>query len=98
MDFQFVVGNDTFKKLWVLVDGIYPELSRFVKSLKVPVGRDQQLFTKWQESCRKCVERASGILRRKFQILSRPMEQLYEEDIRNIVDTCIILHNMLVET
>jgi hypothetical protein len=30
-------------------------------------------------------------------MLSRPMELLFEEDIRNVVNTCIILHNMMVE-
>jgi Plant transposon protein len=98
IDFPFRIADKTFNKVWVLTDGIYPELVRFVKSLKVPVGKAQSLFTKWQESCRKCVERAFGILRRKFQILSRPIELWHEEDIRNVIDTCIILHNMMVET
>jgi Plant transposon protein len=101
LDFQFRIGNDTFGKLYVLVDGIYPELSRFVKAIQeVPISKDEKVFltTKWQELFRKCVERAFGVLCHKFQILSRPMEQLYEEEIRNVVDTCIILHNMMVET
>jgi Plant transposon protein len=97
IDFPFRIADKTFNKVWVLTDGIYPELSRFVKSMTVPITKAQKLFTKWQESCRKCVERAFGILRRKFQILSRPFELLFEEDIRNVVDTCIILHNMMVE-
>jgi Plant transposon protein len=98
IDFPFRIADKTFKQVWVLTDGIYPELSRFVKSMTVPITKAQKLFTKWQESCRKCVERAFGILRRKFQILKRPFELMHEEDIRNVVDTCIILHNMMVET
>jgi Plant transposon protein len=97
LDFNFVVGNKAFNQLWVMADGIYPDLSRFVKTMSVPITKVQKLYSKWQESCRKSVERAFGILRRKFQILSRPIELFFVEDIRNVVDTCIILHSMMVE-
>ena len=97
MDFNFRIANKTFNKLWLMADGIYPDLARFVKTMSVPITKVQKLYSKWQEACRKSVERAFGILRRKFQILSRPIELLHIEDIRNIVDTCIILHNMMVE-
>jgi Plant transposon protein len=98
VDFSFRVGNKTFDKVWIMVDGIYPELSRFVKTISIPVNQVQKMYSKWQEACRKSVERAFGVLRRKFQILSRPIELYYEDDIRNTVNTCIILHNMMVET
>jgi Plant transposon protein len=97
IDFPFRIANKTFNKVWLMTDGIYPELSRFVKTISVPTNPTHKMYSKWQEACRKSVERAFGILRRKFQILSRPMELLFEEDIRNVVNTCIILHNMMVE-
>jgi Plant transposon protein len=92
------VANKTFQQLWVMVDGIYPELSRFVKTMSVPLTKAERMYSKWQESSRKSVERAFGILRRKFQFLARPVELWFEDDIRNAVNTCIILHNMMVET
>ena len=46
---------------------------------------------------RKAVERAFGIVQRKFQIVARPMELHYVEDIKQVVETAIILHNMMVE-
>jgi Plant transposon protein len=97
VDFPFRIANRTFNKVWIMVDGIYPELSRFVKTISVPVSQAHRMYSKWQESCRKSVERAFGVLQRKFQILSRPVELYHEEDIRNVVNTCLILHNMMVE-
>jgi Plant transposon protein len=97
IDFPFRLAGKEFNQLWVFVDGIYPELSRFVKTITVPITKAEKLFASWQESSRKAVERAFGILQRKFQILTRPMEHWYQEDIKDIVDTCIILHNMMVE-
>jgi hypothetical protein len=97
VDFPFSINKQKYTKLWVLVDGIYPEISRFVKTISVPIGKSEKAFARWQEACRKSVERAFGVLQRKFQILTRPMELWYQDDIRNIVDTTIILHNMMVE-
>jgi Plant transposon protein len=98
VDFPFRIANKTFNKVWIMVDGIYPELARFVKTIAVPLSKDHKMYSKWQESCRKAVERAFGIVQRKFQVLTRPMEQFFEEDIRGIMETCLILHNMMVET
>lgn len=98
VDFPYRVAGKTFNKLWILVDGIYPELTRFIRTISVPMSRPHKMFAKWQEACRKAVERAFGVLQRKFQILTKPLEFFYEEDIRNVVETCIVLHNMMVET
>ena len=32
-DFHFSIGGEMFGMLWMLVDGIYPPLARFVKPL-----------------------------------------------------------------
>ena len=32
-DFSFEVGGKVFNKLWFLMDGIYPELAHFVKTI-----------------------------------------------------------------
>ena len=31
VDFEFTVGDKVFQRLWLAVDGIYPELASFVK-------------------------------------------------------------------
>ena len=97
IDFEFQIGEKTFDQLYFLVDGIYPDLSRFVKTLSVPITDEQKRYVQWQEGKRKAVERAFGILQRKFQILDRPVELWFEDEIKHIVETSIILHNMMVE-
>jgi hypothetical protein len=44
-DFLFVIGREMFEELWLLVDGNYPALSRFVKPLSVPLNADEALFS-----------------------------------------------------
>jgi hypothetical protein len=52
-----------------------------------------------QEACRKDIERAFGVLVQHFQILQRrPLKNWYWEEIVNIMDGCIILHNMVVKS
>jgi len=43
VDFSFQIGDCSFSKLWLLVDGIYPEIARFVKTCSVPIGCKQQV-------------------------------------------------------
>jgi len=83
--------------VWFLVDGIYPELARFVKTVSEPTSPQSRTYAKWQESSRKSIERAFGVFQRKFQIAVRKIEQWYVEDIKKIIESCVILHNMMVE-
>ena len=57
-----------FLLVWFLVDGIYPELARFVKTVSEPMSPATRSYTKWQEGSRKSIERAFGVFGRKFQI------------------------------
>lgn len=97
LDFPFTVAGTQFMRLWFFVDGIYPELTRFVKTITIPIRPLQKKFSAWQESSQKAVERAFRILQRKFQFLQRPVELWFQEDIKDIAEACIILHNMMVE-
>ncbi len=63
-DFSYVVGGETFDQLRFLTDGIYPELSRFVKSISEPLNKWEALFSIWQEATRKDVERGFGVLKK----------------------------------
>jgi Plant transposon protein len=96
VDFEFTINGRQFKQLYLLVDGIYPSVSRFVKTLAVPIGKDNKTFASWQESSRKDIERTFGILQRKFHYLVRPFEQWEMEEINDIMLTCILLHNWMV--
>jgi hypothetical protein len=81
-------------KVWFLVDGIYPELARFAKTISEPTNKLAKTYASWQEASRKSIERAFGVFGRRFQIVVRKVEQWYISDIKNIVDCCVILHNI----
>jgi hypothetical protein len=49
----FQVAGDLFQRLFVLVNGIYPQYSRFVKGIHLPVTESEKSFTAWQEAARK---------------------------------------------
>ena len=92
----FAIGQQVFNQLFILVDGIYPRYSRFVKGMKEPITEEEKSFTKWQESVRKDVERAFGNLQGRFQALATPIVLM---DLKVIADLCsssLILHNMCV--
>ncbi|MGL5935539.1 MAG: transposase family protein [Cetobacterium sp.] len=90
----FVIGNQTFKQLYILVDGIYPQFSRFVRGYKEPIGERQSKFTEWQEAVRKDIGRAFGVLQGRWQCIQRPLHQLDLKLIGAEVCACLILHNM----
>ncbi len=65
--FEFRIDEDqVFHCLWAMVDGIYPELSRFLKTIQEPVGRKASRYVRWQELVKKEVEQAFGVLQQKF--------------------------------
>ena len=55
------------------------------------------LFKKKQESARKDVERAFGVLQARWAIVRGPARSWYRTRLKMIMLTCIILHNMIVE-
>ena len=57
---------------YYLADGIYPTYSTFVKTIRNPVLSAKKYFAKKQESARKDVERAFGIIQDQFAIVRHP--------------------------
>ena len=97
VDFEFEIDGKVFHQLWLMADGIYPDLSRFVKSFDEPMGVANKRYATWQEASRKDIERAFGVMQRKFHILVRDFEYWFVQEIEQIVLSCIVLHNMMVE-
>ncbi|XP_037409075.1 uncharacterized protein LOC119271293 [Triticum dicoccoides] len=94
---SYRVNDKEYQHGYYLVDGIYPEWAAFMKSIPMAQTEKHKLFAACQESVRKDVERAFGVLQARWTILRRPT-RLYERgDIHNIMTACIILHNMIVE-
>jgi hypothetical protein len=92
----FSVGGESFERMYVLVDGIYPKYSRFVRGLPQPITEEETRFTQWQESARKDIERAFGVLQCKWKVLSYPIHTMNIESIASLMECCLILHNMAV--
>ena len=92
----FSIGKESFKHLFVLVDGIYPVRTRFVKAIKEPISDREKALSSWQEAARKDIERAFGLLQTRFKVLSRAILLRKLEKIESMVTACLILHNMLV--
>lgn len=90
----YKIGEHEFNHLFLLVDGIYPPLSRFIKAIKAPISDDEKSFTGWQESARKDIERAFGVLQGQWQCTSRPIHLMKMESIAAMMATSLILHNM----
>jgi hypothetical protein len=90
------IGAAAFEKTFLLVDGIYPPYSRFVKCIKQPITHQEKRFTAWQESARKDIERAFGVLQCRFKALAVPIHTRDTEIIANLAGCCLILHNMCV--
>ncbi|KAF8398675.1 hypothetical protein HHK36_014530 [Tetracentron sinense] len=91
-----VNGND-YAMGYYLADGIYPQWSTFVKTISSPQGNKQKYFAAAQESARKDVERAFGVLQARFAIVRGPARFWKCETLKDIMKACIIMHNMIIE-
>lgn len=93
----FVVNNNPYSLGYYLTDGIYPRWAAFMPAYTHPNEAPMKTFTKWQESYRKDVERAFGVLQGRFAVIRSPAKYMELETIRHVMIACIILHNMIVE-
>ena len=93
---DFTVNGNAYHMGYYLADGIYPRWSTFVKSFSNPQEQRRILFAQRQESARKDVERAFGVLQGRFNIVKSPSRLWYVKNIADIMYTCIILHNMII--
>ena len=55
------------------------------------------MFAEWLESMRKDIECTFGILKQRFRILKNPIRLYFEDEIDDIVRSCTVLHNILLE-
>jgi hypothetical protein len=69
----------------------------FVKTISSPQGNKRKQFVAAQESARKDVERACGVLQERFAIVHGPPRFWKLETLKDIMMACVILHNMIVE-
>jgi hypothetical protein len=80
---------------YYLADGIYPNWSTFIKTIKAPASLKAKHFATAQEAQRKYVERAFGVLQARFQIVRQPAHLWDEATLWDSMTACIIMHNMI---
>ena len=66
---QYTINGTPYNMGYYLADGIYPEWATFVKNISMPQGEKRKLFAQHQESARKDVEQAFGVLQSRFAII-----------------------------
>ena len=94
---SYIVNGRENNRAYYLTDGIYPSWAAFVKSIISPQNRKHKLFAQHQESARKDVERAFGVLQARFAFIRRPCLVWDRDFMGKIMMACIIMHNMIVE-
>ncbi|XP_010431016.1 PREDICTED: putative nuclease HARBI1 [Camelina sativa] len=94
---NYVINGKNYNMGYYLADGIYPKWSTLVQTIHDPRGPKKKLFAKKQEACRKDVERAFGVLQSRFAIVAGPARFWSKRVLHDIMTTCIIMHNMIIE-
>jgi hypothetical protein len=83
---NYKVMKNEYTKGYYLTDGIYPDWSTLVKSIKEkhgqPLTKKESTFAKAQEAARKDIERAFGVLQARFAIVRGPAHFLGQKNPR----------------
>ncbi len=93
----FTINGHVYDQPYWLADGIYPAFACFVKSVRAPSNPKEANFAAAQEARRKDVERMFGMLQARWHILTTPCRLWSKDAMRDVVVTCCILHNMILE-
>jgi hypothetical protein len=94
---NYTINGHNYDKGFYLADGIYPNWSTFVKTIKAPANLKDKNYSAAQESQRKDVERAFGVLQARFAIVRGPARFWDKATLTDIMNACIIMHNMIIE-
>nr|XP_043630441.1 uncharacterized protein LOC122601768 [Erigeron canadensis] len=94
---NFTANGRQFTKGCYLADGIYHEWATLVKFFKCPMDPKTSKFKRFQESARKDVERAFGVLQGQWRILQQGARPLSINKFKRIMYSCVLLHNMVVK-
>ena len=94
---NFEINGHHYNKGYYLADGIYPQWSTLVKTIPNPQGEKRQRFAQMQESARKDVERAFGVLQSRWGIIQNPTLTWSIQKLWEVSTACVTMHNNMVE-
>ncbi|XP_073359770.1 uncharacterized protein [Aegilops tauschii subsp. strangulata] len=94
---NFEVNVHHYNEGYYLADGIYPQWSTLVKTIPNPQGEKRQRFAQMQESARKDVERALGVLQSRCANVRNPALTWSTKKLWEVMTACVIMHNMIVD-
>lgn len=84
---------------WLIGDSGYPLEPWLLTPFSQPYGRQEVKYNKLHASARNTIERAFGVLKSRFRCLSKHRVLHYSpERAVNIINACVILHNILIKT
>jgi hypothetical protein len=66
--YNYEINGHPYNKCYYLADGIYPDWSTFVKTIRELAEEKNRRFVERQEACMKDVERAFGVLQSRWAI------------------------------
>lgn len=94
---NFLVNRNQYTMGYYLAGVIYPKYVTIVKSMKRPRLAKEKFLSERQESVKKDIKRAFGILQAHFAYLRYPNILWEMADLYVIMMACIIMHNMIIE-
>ncbi|KAD7117580.1 hypothetical protein E3N88_04848 [Mikania micrantha] len=94
---SFFCNDNEYAHGYYLADGIYPEWPVFMQTITCPTTFKRKRFQVAQEGARKDIERAFGVLKKRFQIIKNQARAWHPKKIRSVMYACIIIHNMILE-
>ena len=96
-DAPFYVNGNHYMFGYYLTDDIYPPYATIVKAKHLAHQPRDKTFMKRQETPRKDVERAFGVLKAKWHIVQYAARPYHLDNLQSIMYACIIMHNMIIE-
>lgn len=92
-----LLKSNNYKRYYLLTDGIYPKWACFIQTIHATQDEKCIHYVSSQEAVQKDVEWCFGVLQAHFVIILNPCRQWDIQCIRDVMFTCYILHNMIIE-
>jgi len=94
---EYTIDGSTFNHPYWLADGIYPKLGIFALPIKNITSADERTMNEQQESRRKDIECAFGVLQQRFHFLRCGMDVRDVKVVKKTIITCGVIHNMIIK-